>query len=296
MSIQTLSFGGNGGYKDFSPKSIQSIGFRSYRYVDQIIINDIKYGESGGEDRGSITLEHDEYINFARIRHGNYIDDARFETNKGRSIGSRVTTERGELTELKNIRVLAIGGNTGNYVDRLEIKYIKDYKPSTIVQENVGFILDYTAPFQKCVKSDELTQKSIYGYEMITRNMLNKNYGSSIKCEYYAKVAASINIEAREFELTNLKKELETKMTSMQCQTIEIPEGYVGIWVANGNLMKGSDGKHWMYPNAEPTYSIIKLTDIDNIRQHYDLKGTLSTQMHSLVTHRKVMNDFVYYK
>jgi hypothetical protein len=69
----------------------------------------------------------------------------------------------------------------------------------------------------------------------------------------------------------------------------------VGILLVQGTIMKGSDDKFWMFPTAEPSYSIIKIADVANVLDHYDLTGELYTQMPGLRSHKKNENGYVYY-
>src|SRR3990167_221284 len=72
-------------------------------------------------------------------------------------------------------------------------------------------------------------------------------------------------------------------------------QGYVGVTLVNGTLMKGSDGAFRMHPTSLPSYTIIKITDYSPLLNHYDLTRELYTQISGLTTYRSVTNRYVYY-
>jgi len=128
VDIKTASFGGNGGGA-FEKQVVDNISIRTGKFVDQIKINNVQHGGNGGGDRGSIVLNDNEYINTVELRSGSYIDFVKFTTNEGRVMGGGGSGGGHHL--LENIRVLAIGGRTGAYVDKLDILYIDNYDSSS---------------------------------------------------------------------------------------------------------------------------------------------------------------------
>jgi Jacalin-like lectin domain len=293
-SIKTSPFGGNGG-DEFAKQIVQELGLRTGSRVDQIRINGVKHGGGGGDDRGSITLSDNEYINKVRIRSGSEVDYVEFFTNKNNSIGGG--GDGGNPTLLENIRVMAIGGRSGSRVDKLNIEYISDYKPSTVVAENVGFILSYTSQSQELFEYEDRHEKTVDSYEKITESMLNQTYTASVEGEYYVKVAASTQIEIKSSTLETVRQELQQELSSGSHKTITIKDGYVGVLLVNGTLMKSADGdEHWMFPTTDVSYSVIKIEDIKNVQNHYDLTGELYTQMPGLIDYRVIQNGYTFYK
>jgi len=292
-SIRTTPFGGNGG-SEFGKQIVKEIGLRTGSRVDQIRINGEKHGGNGGTDRGSLTFDDNEYISRVRIRSGSEIDFVDFITNKERSISGG--GDGGKSHELENIRVIAIGGRSGSRVDKLEILHIEGYEPSKIIEENAGFILSYTSPFQEFYEYEDSSVRTIDSYEKITESMLRQQYNASVEGEYYVKVAASTEIEIKDTTLTTVKQELHNELKHGSHRTVTIEEGYVGISLVNGTIMEGPDGKFWMYPTSEPSYSVIKIGDTANVLNHYDLTGELSTQMPDLIRHKEKEKGYIYYK
>lgn len=291
-SIVIKPFGGNGG-NEFSMQCPTSIGLCTGSEVDQLRINEVVHGGNGGGDRGSIILRSDEYISSMIIRSGKRIDYLEFKTNKGNSIKGGGTG--GSEQTFNNIRVLSIGGRSGKRVDKLNIMYIENYSPSSVVAKDVGFIISYTAPFCTFTQYEDSTYQTMDSYEKTTHSMLKQDYSASIEGEYFAKVSASTDITIENSKSETVKSELSTQLSKGSSKTVEIKEGYVGVTLVNGTLMKGSDGAFWMHPTSLPSYTIIKITDYSPLLNHYDLTGELYTQISGLTTYRSVTNGYVYY-
>ena len=291
--IVTTPFGGDGG-SEFAKSIIQEIGLRTGSRVDQIRINGEAHGGNGGSDQGSITLSDDEYINKINVRSGSEVDYVEFSTNLNNTIGGGGSG--GSQTLLEDIRVIAIGGRSGSRVDKLNIEYIDGYQPSSVVTKNVGFILSYTSPFQELYEYEDSHEKTVDSYEKITESMLNQTYTASVEGEYYVKVAASTQIEIKDSSLETVRNELQQELSSGSHKTITIEEGYVGVLLVNGTLMMSAEGdEYWMFPTADVSYSVIKIEDITNVQDHYDLTGELYTQMPGLIDYKEIKNGYTFY-
>lgn len=116
MSTYSIhSFGGNGGDL-FDMQIIKTISMSSADYVDQLVINGNIYGGNGGNPQTGITLATGEYVNRIDLRYGRYLDYLKLTTNFGQTLegggtGGEPTTILGQL--------VALTGNSGNYIDRL---------------------------------------------------------------------------------------------------------------------------------------------------------------------------------
>ena len=113
--------GGNG-FTAVAPKQIQ---LRTGALVDQIRLNGVAHGQNGGNPTSVLTLATEEYINRMFVRHGTLVDQIQIGTNRGRTLGGG--GNGGGATNLTNIRVLAIGGRSGKFLDQIQITYCKDY-------------------------------------------------------------------------------------------------------------------------------------------------------------------------
>ena len=91
-------------------------------------VTTISLGGNGGTPTETITFADNEYINSITVRSGSKIDAFGFTTNRGRSWGP-FGGPGGSPTTLKDIFVIGIGGRSGSLIDKLDIRYIENYKP-----------------------------------------------------------------------------------------------------------------------------------------------------------------------
>lgn len=290
--IRTVPFGGDGGY-EFDPCYVKSIGMRTGARVDALFINGTQHGGDGGDLQPSLTFDDDEYISAFYLRSDAEVDYLQFTTNLGRQIGGG--GDGGYVhTSKPNIRVIALGGRSGGRLDRIAIKFIEDYVPSKFLEKG-HFIIGYTAQNTKLTRYSESIYNSMSSYERITERMLQQKYSASVEGEFYAKVSASTEINIQDSELLKIKIELSEQLKSKKSEEIDIQTGMVGILLVAGDIMQGSDGKCWMFPTTDLSYSVISMSDFENVLDHYDLTGQLFTQMPGLKAKKIEKNGYTYY-
>lgn len=292
-SIVINNFGGDGG-SQFDADYIQSLAIRTGSEVDAIIINGNKHGGDGGSMSTTLVFDTDEYISSVKIRSGSRVDNLTFTTNKGRSIGGG--GGGGSEQTLSNIRVIAIGGKSGSRLDQIQITYVENYEPSTLIESRGQFVIGFTPPNTVLKEYSENTYKTADSYENITETMLSQQYNASVEAEYYAKVAFSTEIKYVNTQMTTISHELTQELTNGKYSEVTIKDGQVGILLLNGTIMKGSDGKIWMFPTTIVSYAVIATTDYQNVLNHYDLTGELATQMPKLKQYKIEKNDYIFYQ
>jgi hypothetical protein len=123
-NVVQVVLGGTGGnaFTAVAPKQIQ---LRTGSLVDQIKLNGVPHGQNGGNASAVLNLATEEYINRMVVRHGTLVDQIQIGTNRGRALSGG--GNGGGATNLTNIRVLAIGGRSGKFLDQIQITYCKDY-------------------------------------------------------------------------------------------------------------------------------------------------------------------------
>lgn len=294
---EVLTYGGHGG-KQFGPGRIVPIelGFWYGDAVDKIVINQREFGGRGGQPSKILRLDPDEYFKGWSIQSDKIIFRVRFNTNKSRIV--ECGESRGRLkSEVENARLLAIGGRFGQYLDRLEILCITNYKPSKEFKKKQRFILSYNPPRTEFKTFEETSQKNIYAWERVTSHMVSQEYNASVEGEYYAKVTASTKIEIQDSQTTTIRKELENSQTKSFERTQSVGEEEVGFSIVEGTVMKAQEGKqYWMFPTGPVNFNVVKLTDIQPFLGCYDLTNTLDTQVVALKKHRREVKGFVYYE
>lgn len=287
------TYGGDGG-STFDTDYIKSLALRTGKVVDAIIINGNKHGGDGGSISTTLIFDSDEYISSITIRSGSLVDNLQFTTNKGRTIGGGGTG--GSVNVLNNIRVIAIGGKSGKKLDQIQITYVEDYQESELVEKRGQFVIGFTPQNTVLKEYNESTYKTSDSYENVTETMLSQQYNASVEAEYYAKVSFSTEIKYVNTNLTTIRRELSEQLITGKYSEMNVKEGQVGILLVNGTIMRGSDGKIWMYPNSTLSYAIIAVTDYLNVLNHYDLTGELATQMPELLKYKVEKNDYVFYQ
>ena len=99
---------------------------RTGAFVDAVILNGRQYGQNGGNAGQVLNLRDEEYINRIVVRHGQLVDRLELYTNFGRSVTGG--GNGGNVSQLNNIRVLTIGGRSGQYLDQIEVTYCMNYR------------------------------------------------------------------------------------------------------------------------------------------------------------------------
>ncbi len=126
-TIDTLSCGGKGGTA-FDWQYVNTLSLRTGAWMDRIVIDGLAYGGQGGQAGKVIALQPDEYIDGLQVGatvDNRFVGYLKVTTNKGQTLEGGV--KGGRVKTLSDVRVLAIGGHAGQYVDSLQILYIKDY-------------------------------------------------------------------------------------------------------------------------------------------------------------------------
>ena len=119
-NIRTVGYGGDGGTQ-FDSVVPRKVALRSGKFIDAIVVNNMRYGGTGGTLSSTLNLEPGEFITSIVIRSGKFVDRLVFTTNKGKAlIGGKLG---GEVSVLDNVRVLRIGGRSGKYLDRIDVTY-----------------------------------------------------------------------------------------------------------------------------------------------------------------------------
>ena len=129
-AVSRAGVGGNEGTL-FPPAEPLHLSMRAGHWIDALILNGRQHGGNGGRNGEVLQLQPGEYINRAAIGAGAYVDRLEFHTNFGRSISGGLgnSASRRDQLHLDNIRLLFIGGRSGQYLNRIEVMYCSGYHP-----------------------------------------------------------------------------------------------------------------------------------------------------------------------
>lgn len=122
-----VTFGGNGG-EPFLPVAPFELSMRADGWIDAVILNGRQYGGNGGGARDVLQFRPGEYVNRVVIGAGRFVDRLEFYTNLEQSISGGDGRQGGRPSGLDNVRVLRIGGRSGQYLDRHDVTYCADYR------------------------------------------------------------------------------------------------------------------------------------------------------------------------
>jgi len=297
-SIETKIFGDSGGGVKFETRPFNTIGIRSGVRVDAVFLDGKRFGGIGGDESKVLTLGTDEYISSIATRTGNAFDYISFTTNKGRSISGG--GDGGTSNDITGARVLEIGGNAGNLIDKLRVTYIKDYSPSTLVAKSAKFILGYTTQGTKTKEYQSTETRTMDSFERVSRYLETYDITASAKGEYLGKLSGSVSVSSTmHFESAEMKtivNQLEKKLSTSKTVEVEVPQGYVGVQVATCDIMQDVNGNYWYYPTSDVSYPIVSMDDYETFIDHYDFTGTLDTQIKKLNQFASSQYQCRYYK
>lgn len=297
-SIKTEIFGNNNdgsmkAFIDIPKQFIEEIRIYADKDVYGLEINGTDYGNAKKE-KGSITLEEDEYINYIQVRSGARIHSLNITSSAGKSIGGG--SHEGNKTILENIRLLTLSAKAGTTLDELEITYIQDYTPSTLIAEKVEVILDYKTPNTLWTTTESQTTTLLYSYEKVTKKMKEDSYNANVEGEMYLKASASTSIKFTDTTIETIYKEIQEVLQSGLSTTITTGEDEIILIKCICNILQSSDGKYWMNPLASSSPSLIKMSETKNMLGCYDLTGLLYTQVSALKRHKVDKTGYVYYE
>ncbi len=269
----TDTIGGDGGDHSIDPSQlIKSIGLDTDIYVDKIIINNTGYGGNGGMPRQSIQLRDGEYINKVVVKYGECIDNIEFTTNKGNIVSGG--GNGGSYTKtFENIRLVAIGGKYGHYLDAIKLTYASDYVASSVVENNANFILDFIPPGTTVELSEVEHDTTFLSYLHTVDYMLDMTINASVESEFIDKVSLATKLETKYSDLTTIKSELTEEVTHSEKKIYVCGAGEVRLIVASCTIMKNADDSYWMFPNGGCTYPLITTKDVAQIAGFYALPG-----------------------
>ena len=297
-SIETMVFGKSGGGKKFDLRPFKSIGLRTGVRLDAVILDGERFGGIGGNESDILTFDADEYISEVTAKTGNAFDSLMIKTNKGRSLSGGGTG--GKASSISNARVLEIGGNSGSLIDKLRVTYIKDYVPSKLIVSDARFILGYTPPGTKTKEYQSTDARTLDSFERMSRYLETYDITASAQGEFMGKINGSVSAStALHFEKASMETivgELENKLSTSKHVEVEVPQGSVGTQVATCDIMQDANGKYWYYPTSDVSYPIVELRYFETFLDHYDMTGTLATQIPELNQYVVSQYQSKYYK
>ena len=300
MSIVTKPIGGDGG-KSFEIEAVRTIGFRSGNRVDALILNGKRNGGGGGRESKVLEMQGDEYIDHMEIwsgRHKNRstrIHKIFLRTSRGRTL--TVGKESGTKTTLSGVRVLGLGGKSGDELDKLRVRYIKDYKPSAVIDQGALAVIGVIPQGQTTEtfvssRVSKLSASSLFLEIVSTIESTTETGG--VSGEFTAKASTTFGLSVT--TSSEFREEIETETFESERITYAPPAGHVGLEVIQIDVFKASDGTIWQFPVSEPSIVSTPVASTPALFANvYDMTGTLSLNFPALAQDRVEKNGQHYY-
>lgn len=292
MTIQTLAFGGDGG-KPFDIEAVSEIGVRSGERIDALLLNGSRRGGRGGRERERFTLLNDEYIDYIRVRHGRLIDRLEFRTNLGRVMVHG--GGGGRQSELKNIRVLGIGGRSGNELDKLQIHYIENYEASKAEAGRQTAIMGIVPQGERIETFASSRVSRLNSTRRLFETTFTAEQSSSLsaaKGEFVAKTNRSFGL--KQTVQSEFLKQLETEEVQSETVSRSPGPGFVGLETVQvevfrvENVGPNAEDAHWVFPVGTPEYIEVREgVGIPPQESVIDMTGVMGLQLPVMAERRE---------
>lgn len=285
MTIQTTAIGGDHG-TDFDIVRVESIGFRASDMVEGVRINGTYHGDVQGKETVVLNFQRDEYINhivifdsYDKKKKETRVRGVQIWTNLGRTI--KAGTMSGTKHELKDIRVLGLGGNAGHMLFKLRVYHIADYVESSVVETGV-FAVTSVIPqgqtFERLVSSRVARMDSTRRFFETVTSLTQTNEAGAAVGEFSAKASTTFGLTVTTQAEFNSVVEEET--TQSEKITYAPPANHVGIEVVVMDVFEASDGTVWFFPTSEPNIISAAVSGDSVITADlYDMTGVLTLHL-----------------
>lgn len=297
MTIETRALGGEGG-KPFDIEAIQEVGVRSGERIDALFLNGDRHGGGGGKERERFTLLQDEYIEYLAVRHGRKIDRLEFRTNFGRHM--KHGGGGGKQTVMENIRVLGLGGRSGNELDKLRIHYIKDYTPSQIVEGRQTAVIGIVPPGEQIETFVSSRVSRLNSTRRLFETTFSAEQSSGAEASFGAGEGEFVAKTNRTFGFTQTStrefiNQIQTEEVDSETRTRSPETGFAGLEVVQVEVFKvdnkdrGLDDAYWVYPVAEPEYiEVREEIGIPPQLSVLDMTGVMALQLPVMASRQEI--------
>ncbi len=294
-AFKSITCGGNGG-SAFATTTVGEFKMYSGSEVDSIYLNGEKHGGDGGGYNGTFLLQkNNDYIIRADVYYGenDEVHHLHFWNNRGEDIGGGHFY--GTYKSIDNIRLVTIGGRSGRLLDQIQITYVENYVPSTLVDNHAVFIVKWYGPNTQITNYTSQSAMMENSYQLVTSTMSSSTISSSAEAEYGAQVSVATSQQFTDSTVETIANSLKVTLETQQTTILKVNDDEVGIMLVEGTIMRADDGKYWMFPNSGNNFAVIKKDDWRNMLNTYDLTGDLYKQMGQLADHKTTKNDYVFY-
>ena len=275
MVRRTMVLGGGGGTA-FGLTNPKSIGLRSGPLVNAIIINGLQHGGGGGSATSIESLDGDDYWSQILVHSGNVIDYLSLTSRDGRTVAGG--GGGGTPLNLQNVRIMAIGGRAYEFVDSLLIDVVIDYVASECVVKNATIVLDMAIAGSTIEKFQSQNDRFLDSYQKVLQIMESYKTNVSADAQQVGKISSSVDYELTITDTTTVKHDIEQILLKSLRQTVTVGAGTTAFLLAKADIMKDSDGNHWLSPTTDATWGLKAPAEYSALVGLYDLTSAVQFQ------------------
>jgi len=302
MAFRTDHFGGGNPFNNnpgspFPVQSARSLGLRSGNAIDALILNGQRFGGTGGTITSELELSPDEYIDDVVIRSDHHVDFLEFRTNRGRTLATGGGSG-GRERRRNNIRVLGIGGRSGNVLDVISIRYIENFAEAELIERNQLVVTNIITPGVSIEEIISTEVSTLYAITKIWELVFTAGRGESLEASFdafIAKITSETSIKATTRE--EIRTEIRNKVATSQKTTKSPLPGSAIVEVVPVNVYRDGGGMVWFFPTSGARPISVPLeAGIDSNIEVYDLTRTLALQFPSMANRRGSRHGYDFYR
>lgn len=275
MQRTTFTYGGNGG-GPFSPRNPQSVGLRSGDFIDAIIIDGEQFGGSGGGNPTIETLNSDDYWNAYTVRAGGFIDHLKLSSKSGRTVEGG--GGGGDESSETDLRVIAISGRSGEFLDSISLDVVVGYKASSVKVTNAEVVMDVQTSGQVIKHFHTESVRTAHSYQLVTQQMVEWDVNASAEGEYFAKFSASTSLKTSDSSTQSISDETAHAVETGDSTEQTIGANEAAFLIGRADIMADSDNHGWMVPTADANWVVLPKDRFGELAGKYDLTGGTCTQ------------------
>jgi predicted lactoylglutathione lyase len=266
---RTVEFGEGGG-NEFAMENPVSIGMRTGEYVDALLLNGVQHGGNGGGNPNQFALSGDDYWSEFEVHAGRYVDFVRFKSNSGIEVSGGGGGGNNRVV-YKGVRILRIGGRSGDDLDHIKIEFVENYHPSTVIVDGATGVFDFQYGGRTIETYTEQNLLSAQAYERITEKSTEFTFNTSAEGEYFAKFSVSTGLKTTSSTKEDVKNSLQEALKQGVKSTVTLKDEEGTFLIGDIRIMQDSDGHYWVIPIHAPQWTKLSQTDFKkNLDGLYD--------------------------
>lgn len=292
-------FGGGGG-GEFAPVSMREIRFSTGSKIDAILLNGVRHGGGGGGLTDSFRLSTHQQIKDI----GYAMDEAHLGTvwiyltdDTVLRFGTDRKTEEKRLSEelgctADALRIIALGGWSGNYLDALDAVCVVGYSDSTVAADSQTAIIGAITRGVTLKEYTSTTAKQAESYERALSQTHSVTTNASVSGTYYVTASVETEYSYTWTSQSTMARSIEEQLQEATTIEVKVPDdAYAMLEVTNGKVISpSSDPAHTVFiPSGDTAtrYMLVDENTYSNLAGFIDLGGYCDTLPASKVQTRK---------